>query len=363
MQELKFVRTEQDALIVADDAGALFSVSVDDAMLSGIRQIGRRDHHSKASPKKIQSLIRAGKSALEVAEITGAELEDIERFETPVLAERDFMLESALQVTYLPHDDSQGGSFGAATSRRLEALESRDIAWSAWRDENHGWLISCTFTSHDIHHSAIWQFDHKKRVVTPHNSDAKKLSKQGDVGDRLIPKLRAVENTSNHERFDSGAFQQDLARSAETSVTHEVPHLQTVELTEDFSDGAHDEMSRRNTIEELAVSRDEEPVDFGHTADLLDALRRRRGERDTQPQGHIAMQELPTEAPNMDASATGTLQGEPLDEYNPADTIPLPPSHVDADSDPVKTTGKKGRQGMPSWDDILFGTRGDEERL
>jgi hypothetical protein len=358
MQELKFVRTEEGSLVVADEVGELYKVIVDDAVLSGIRHLARGDQHSKASPKAIQALIRAGKSTAEVAALTGADLSDVERFEVPVIAEREFILENALRVSVVADQSDAHGSlttFGAAMHQRFESLGAHSVAWAAWRDEVDGWLIAADFTSHDVAHHALWKFDHKKSVLAPHNEDATTLSKQGVIGDRLIPKLRAVETVESNERFDSGAFRPDIQPS--TTVDTEVIEpemLEYVDVAEELFDSPDEQNARRTSIEELAVTRDDEPVDFGQTADLLDALRRRRGQRDSGPQPVVssAPDVAPTLSATPEASAVTTDRAD-----DPAETQPL---EADA-NDSGKLGNRRGRQGVPSWDDILFGTRSDED--
>lgn len=355
MQELKFVRTEDGSLVVADDVGEFYRVLVDDAVLSGIRHIARGDQHSKASPKEIQALIRAGKSALEVTQITGADIEDVQRFEVPVLAEREFILENALRVTVVtnPADShTHSTSFGAAMAERLEGLTAQDVAWSAWKDEFEGWLIAVDFTSREVSHHALWSFDHRKNVLSPKNADATSLSKQGDVGDRLIPKLRAVEVPENSGRFDSGAFRPE----AEPAPVEDEHHEQ-VEPAPEVFDAPDEDLARRQHIEERAVTREEEPVDFGQTADLLDALRRRRGERDSQPQPVLSVSDATQTPAPSPALSSEAAPSAPTTEPELAPTQPL---ELDA-SDSGKVGNKRGRQGMPSWDDILFGTRSEED--
>lgn len=353
MQELKFVRTEEGSLVVSDEVGELYTVHIDDAMLSGIRQLARGDQHSKASPKDIQALIRAGHSAAEVSNLTGADLADVQRFQEPVLAEREFILENALRVTVVTnHADTHGSSttFGAAMHHRLEGLDAAAVEWAAWRDTDEGWLVAVDFSSHDVAHHAVWRFDHKKGVLSPHNEDATSLSKQGVVGDRLIPKLRAVETSENADRFDSGAFRPDIVDSTpvDTQIVEPLAHEHT-EIDDELFESPDENISRRLTVEELAVARDDEPVDFGQTADLLDALRRRRGERDSGPQPVLGSSQ------SESAFSAGPPASASDDEL--AETQLLIPDPNDSG----KLGNRRGRQGVPSWDDILFGTRSDED--
>lgn len=354
MQELKFVRVEDGALVVTDDGVQFFKVAVDDSVLSGIRQLGRSDQASKATPKEIQALLRAGKSPEQVCELAGATLDDVERFGAPVFAEREFILESAFRVSVVTSSTashSETSTFGAAMSDRLAGLLATDSAWAAWRDEHDGWMISLTFRAREVDHYAVWKFDHRRSVLTPENADATTLSKQGEVGDRLIPKLRAVE-TEQRDRFDSDAFSSNLM-PVDTPQTQ--PH-DTVTIDPAAFEEFEEDLERRQVIEERAVAREDEVVDFGQTADLLDALRRRRGQRDSQPQ--------PVLSPEPVASDPSLGQHQdiaPSQSQAPASTQTPAPSVPAAAAQTEQGGSKRGRAEMPSWDDILFGTRSDED--
>lgn len=351
MQELKFVRVEDGALVVTDDGIEFYRVPVDDAVLSGIRQIARHEHGSKASPKEIQALLRAGKTPDEVCELSGASSEDVERFGAPVFAEREFILENALRVSVVNASAAQHPettTFGAAMSERLEGLKATKVTWAAWRDEHHGWMVALSFRSRDVDHYAEWTFDHRRNVLSPANADATSLSKQGDVGDRLIPKLRAVETEKAKDRFDSDAFNSALMPvDSPSTQPHDTVSIDPASL-EDFDE----ERERRQHIEERAVAKEEESVDFGQTADLLDALRRRRGQRDSQPQPVIEQR--------VDRDTDSLQEREPAVKIESNGDVTG--SEAAAQTNDSGRTGlKRGRQEMPSWDDILFGTRSDED--
>jgi hypothetical protein len=101
------------------------------------------------------------------------------------------------------------------------------------------------------------------------------------------------------------------------------------------------------------------------TADLLEALRRRRGEREA------ANYELDIETgPDDDRPLSGTIRlvDVHVDETTVSfDDFLSDVSDADApDSGPqptvqAKTGNRKGRAAMPSWDDIVFGARHDDD--
>ncbi|RGE19636.1 septation protein SepH [Leucobacter sp. wl10] len=383
MDELRFVRRDDRSLIVANDAGGEFRMVVDDAVLSELRHLSRRERDtSRVRPREIQALIRAGRSRAQVAEETGVDENDIERYAEPVLAERRYILERAHAVpvrTDANDDDDQ--RFGTVIAERLIALGADASAWESWRDEETGWMISLEFASHDIAHRAVWSFEHRKGTLSPINPDAVTLSKQGEVGDRLIPKLRAVDNAEQPARFDSDAFDtSQLPIEIETDAPQDEP----AEASPALSD-TNAEYERRREIDQRAIKTGEQqPVDLSQTADLLDALRRRRGERDRgrgSSGAHPARgaAEAPAAPANDDEDAPSRsiwqasgVTGD--DAGTPAKPTPVPdlasePRPAESREDPAdgasrepqERTGRRGRASIPSWDDILFGTRSDED--
>ncbi|MBU3995707.1 MAG: hypothetical protein KKF42_08045, partial [Actinobacteria bacterium] len=96
----------------------------------------------------------------------------------------------------------------------------------------------------------------------------------------------------------------------------------------------------------------------------LDALRRRRGERDTH-----AQEGLPV-APFSETSKEERVGDAFLvTDIGSATHTPTPTPTTDGASHPrgesptptEKPKRGRGRAAIPSWDDILFGTRSDED--
>lgn len=183
------------------------------------------------------------------------------------------------------------------------------------------------------------------------------LSRQGELTGKLIPRLRAVdgrERVADNSRFDSGAF-----------VDHELagftssPSLVII---------AEDDESMADTLPHLEVVESDEDEDdappTNQTADLLEALRRRRGERESAQYDELedAMAEHPStgsirivDIPLADIPLADTPFPDFGDE--PTQTAPQPGSlhHFSAKS------SKRGRATMPSWDEIVFGARSDDD--
>ncbi len=385
MEELRLVRREDRTLVVATDTGEEFRLIVDDAVLGELRQLSRREQGpSKVSPREIQSLVRAGKSRAQISELTGLEEADIERYEEPVLAERRYILDLAHAVAVRTSaEEGEEQHFGVVIAERLIALGADRVEWTSWRDEEAGWMIGLDFVSHEVDHHAVWSFEHRKGVLAPITSDAVTLSKQGEVGDRLIPKLRAVDDLRQSERFDSGAFDPDQLT---TEFDGEAPegdeggvHLSGPVAPDHPSTGSiptidmEAEFARRRSIDERAIKTPEpELPDLGQTADLLDALRRRRGERNGAEPAPDALGTVNPPVPLPGFGGPGAEADDPddsaldlpADDEAPGEDTTDRASDDRGADDEAQGQGSrrsKGRPSIPSWDDILFGTRSEED--
>ena len=365
MQELKVIGVENGALLAASDDGARFRIEIDEVLQSRIRQAQPEQHAGpRISPREVQAHIRSGMSADEVAEVTGASVDFIRRFEGPVLAEREHVITSALAVpVHVPADVDPGDdptSFGTVVRERLAKLGAHGERWASWKDEEQGWIVKLEFTAEGIDHDARWGFEPRKQSLHPHNSEAMTLSQHGEVKGGLIPRLRAVGPDSGESRFDSGAFTFDEPEGDDNDTAPQIEVLPYARTTTTVSSPA---------VTRAAIKRADEPAPAtGETADLLEALRRRRGEREAATG---EQERLPEPA---------SLNPVPRSEATPTPAPPAPAAKAQAtpsSEDPPGSAaralwggksatgpvgrGKKGRASMPSWDEIVFGARTDDD--
>ncbi|BDU10941.1 hypothetical protein AINA4_08620 [Aurantimicrobium sp. INA4] len=339
MRELKVIDVDGADLILADQEGEEFRASVDETSLRRLRHSRIVDEGPRVSPKDIQAHLRAGLSNEEISALTGASLDLIQRFESPVLAEREFIISSALAVptqdTVSTDTGNLSSAFGSVITQRLLSLGATSERWATWKEESGNWTIKLEFASNGIEHDARWSFDSKKRTLSPINSDASTLSQKGDLSSGLIPKLRAV-------AVDTAALEATQ------------PLTETVE-------GPVSEIGAPTTQDDASTqSREHSP-----TADLLEALRKRRNERESTPawlkdevsastDSHESIPQEDTIISGVTVELDSTLTfTEPFDVSTPE----VEPTQAN-DSKPVNKTG---RPTMPSWDDIVFGTRSDDD--
>lgn len=371
MQDLKVIGVENGALVAVGDDGERFRIAVDEALQSKVRQVRQETSAEapKLSPREVQAHIRSGMSAEDVAAVTGAPLEYVQRFEGPILAEREHIVASALSVPVHTSDAvdplGEAETFGSVIRDRLASLGVAGERWASWKDSETGWIVKLEFTADTIDHDARWSYDVRKHALAPLNSEATTLSQAGELrGGALIPRLRAVlphETEPDTSRFDSGAF------------TFPAPTVDLLgpEITQPIEPLQPRVPGANNSIPVSAMKRadDGTPRDLHQTADLLEALRRRRGEREAatyddqppapEPQAAAPVQPLPP-AFRVVEEPIPVAEQPPL----PLD-VPAPPatssSSTSNDSGPQPSARKKGRASMPSWDEIVFGARTDDD--
>ncbi|MCS4276135.1 hypothetical protein M2390_001307 [Mycetocola sp. BIGb0189] len=409
MQELKVVGIEDGALIAAAENGDRFKLEIDEVLQSQLRRMkSPLAATPKIRPREVQAHIRAGLSAEEIAELTGADADYVRRFEGPILAEREHMVAAALSVPVVaasvPGTEEGEANFGSAIRARLESLEAEGERWTSWKDEEEGWIVKLSFTAARVEHDARWTFDPKRHVLSPHNSEAVTLSKQGEIAAPLIPRLRAVEPTvdPSEARFSTDAFETGVIAPLTPAAPTEAPTESVASLMgQRRVEPAHAVESHRrgpNAAADAAINRAEDRGDEGnqHTADLLQALRKRRGERENRAERESRLEHdqrqvepaadadtgfglRPVDVPlenfetltgevpvQSEASTEDTRRGTDAGTFDHTASTPsieqAPASHTaQVDNSTGAIRNRRGRKAMPSWDEIVFGARTEED--
>ncbi|KGJ73525.1 hypothetical protein GY21_10805 [Cryobacterium roopkundense] len=399
MQELKVIGVENGALLAASEDGDRFRIAIDEVLQSKLRQTQTEASTApKLSPREVQAHIRSGMSAEDVAAVTGASLDYVRRFEGPVVAEREYMVSCALSVPVHtaidPDPVGEDANFGGVIRDRLASLGASNERWASWKEPGAGWIIKLSFTADEIDHDARWGFEPKKNALSPVGNEAIALSQQGELKGSLIPRLRAVgSETSNSDvsRFDSGAFtfKESLADEIlnDTAPIDPIPYARNLDSrTLDSRTLDSRNLSSSEAVSKAAIKRAAEPsVSMSETADLLESLRRRRGEREAaasdddgsaRSAGSSGRRRIeppgePTASDSRSASSAGTGAGSANDDATPPrrgettqNIWASQSANQAAAKAQARTTGnhgKRGRASMPSWDEIVFGARTDDD--
>lgn len=349
MEKLSVIGVEDDVLVVESDNGTRFAIDVAALPEPRRQRPAAATHERKATPREIQAAMRAGQSAEDVASSTGEELEYVRRFEGPVIAERDHILDLALSVAVASGDlDPLAGetTFGKALTARLAELDVTEERWTAWKEPTDGWTVRLQFHAGGADHDARWSFQPRKATLSPANKEATALSQQGDATSVLVPRLRALDRPEPPvaaeearerpagPRFDSGAFR----------AINEAP---SKPVTPTKIHGGESSATQPAEVQKAAISTAKPATAHNHTTDLLDALRKRRTEREAALAHAEAAAPEPAPEPQNDSPLFDVSDDRPGHHT----TSPL-----------TNARPKRGaRAAMPSWDEIVFGSRGDDE--
>ncbi|MBC9224882.1 DUF3071 domain-containing protein [Aeromicrobium sp. 636] len=186
MRELATVGLSDDGrFLVARDAttGERFRLSIDRRLTSlvdrtpvGSSRSGQMEipMESSLNPREIQTRIRRGESVEEVAEQAGITVERVHGFAVPVIAEREWMAQSARATTV--RRKHVGGPAVALAELADAALVQRgitpeDAEWDAWRREDGRWTVRVDFDGG----SASFLYDPKSRYVVADEDAARDL--------------------------------------------------------------------------------------------------------------------------------------------------------------------------------------------
>jgi hypothetical protein len=359
MQDVRVIGVESGALLLSTDTGSEFRLPVTSSLPGQVRQANPDGTpHKRISPKDVQARIRSGATTEQVAAILDIEAEYVRRYEGPVLAERAFILDAAQRVRVTPDESGAPDTFGAAITLRLEDGDAENVRWASWKDVEEGWFVQVVYDVAEVEHDARWRFDPKTATLTAENGDAHRLSDSADEG--ITPRLRAVETAAEsiaHEddrsRFDSGAFRVEGSSDSATNA----------ELV--------DRPVLRAPLPRIGQAPIDERAPGNETADLLEALRRRRGEReaavfstegtddedrnDDDPRPSLGVIDIPLAGFEMPSDRDTAPQRSLSSASSPSSA----PSVSDVEQRPSRT--KRSRRSMPSWDEIVFGTRPDDD--
>ncbi|WP_258805640.1 septation protein SepH [Pseudarthrobacter sp. NS4] len=437
MQDLRLVGVHDDGthLLLSGAGGEMFQLPIDEALRMASRSTAKPKADRAAipmSPRDIQARIRAGATAADVAELSGLPLAKVERYEGPVLAEREYVAQQARKVevaTPSPGHDAYRSAFGDSpatladmVSHRLSAhgIDPSTVEWDSWRRQDGTWTVSASFEPKidgaagiGEEPPALWTFSPARKSLQNANRWAQQLSELEPL-DGPVPARRLSAVSDRPFDFETDA---DTARSApggqagSAQAGKESDGLldmlrsrrgQRLGVDEDSDDAlalllthgvpaAHPRPS-----EVVAEEEDQEPepqVDVDEApAAKGDSFVRRRDARPSMlsrlslipPHGDPADDALrlhdgvSTETREItivaspqrrsDAGATGSPSANAgLNELLGGNQRRPAPRHEDAlpagpapDAEvPERQPARPKRSSVPSWDEIVFGTRGD----
>ena len=328
MADLRLVGVHDDGehLLLSGPDGDNYLLPLDEALRTAVGRTSQRAPRlnqpgARMTPREIQSLIRAGSSATDVAEQSGLSLEQVRRYEGPVLAEREYIASQARKVHVAssalpsantkPSLDEEPTTLEEMVRFRLSAfgIDRATLRWDAWRDHAGAWTISADFepgtewaaSSIGEPAPALWRFHAGRKSLQNANRWAQQLSEL--------------------EPLDSPVPERRLSAVADKPFDVEADGSGTETGTVEASDFGHEDFSPAEAADPAESSDGAEP-DAGYPGHgLLDMLRSRRGVRlglDEDGDDELAAM-LGTHVPGAHPRDEN-LYGQDADSSNASDT-------------------------------------------
>ena len=320
MKDMRFLGSDGDFLLLEDSEGQKYRLVLDEAIRRSVRNDqNQRLDQPTLTPREIQEEIRVGRSIEDIVRASGAAVEYVMKFAQPVLDELNHAVLNALTVRLeVPGDrftEPTTREFGEIIKARLAASGAGIERWSALKAPDHGFYLYCEFELNGDQKKATWSYDPKRLALVPEDSLAISLS----TSERMSPpppKLKTVQNP-------------------EPNSTPNLPD--TVDLA--------------RTLPQPIVTKSEPVVSsaepISETADLLEALRKKRSERElTETELQVPQTEFLSLVPDV-------VEQDPMVEEEVIQSPPVVQSEQ-------PTAPKRGRASIPSWDEIVFGTKTED---
>ena len=419
MQELRLVGVHENGghLLLNGEDGSTFSLPINEALRMAVSRPMEQPKISTPpppagkpvvplSPRDIQSRIRSGATAQDIVDESGQDLAQVLRYESPVRAERDYMAILAQRVEVsspLPSHDGYRSAFGENPAQlgdmveyRLQAygVDATAVEWDAWRRPDGLWNVVARFdlaadtrVTVGEEPPAQWTFNPSRKTVLNTNRWAQLLSEleplDGPLPSRKLSAVadhvfdfeaqKAPEAAPEDEASDNLL---DVLRSrrgqrlgvdedgddalahllAKGSIPAAHPRPSEGEET-DAADPSDDEAAepRRyaglslapSVADDVESGLDSKATYSDGTPRLFDSVSTETREisifaRPNRPAQPAASQEEPSQE-------RGSVQDRPV----ATDGSPKPAE------EPSDRKIRPKRSSVPSWDEIVFGTKSD----
>ncbi len=321
MRELAFAGlTEGGALLLTTGDGQQYSLAVDERLVAAVRgdrpRLGQLSIALEgATPRDIQTRVRHGQSPAEISEQTGIPLERIERFAGPPLAEREHIAQRA-GATEVRRSDGDEPLRVLVHARLLaESVDEDAVSWDAWRRDDGRWTVLARWPGGGAAFAAgeaSWVYDATDRTVDPED-DVARLLQEGLEPEPAPARIHLVVPDEGPDDLDGPASPWGEPSAEEV----------------DRQRSSWGDQSDPDTALTAVVDR--------YSGDVVDLV--------TGP---------PVEP---DTPLDDLLHTDP--GVAPAHARPSRRRRKSAETEPKPPTARsgKGRATVPSWDEILFGSR------
>jgi hypothetical protein len=376
MQDLRLIGVDDDGghLLLASVDGARFRVPLDESLRAAARRDRPRlgqlqiEIEGGMRPRDVQAMVRAGMSADEVAERSGWTVEKVHKYEGPILAEREYVAGLGRAVRLRQRGGSgPSTTLGQRVADRLTArgVEADSIEWDAWRREGPEWTVAVNFSAGGRVRQGTWAFDVASRSLHAKDDEARWLS-EDEPAATPVPREAPVYDVEADGGLDAAGRrsraddpvdlvtamrERSAARSRRGSRRRGLEPVAALPLGDAVQSPPDDHVDTVETIpSDVAAAEERRPVavtPHGHSPGRAGACHRARSRR-IQHRRQYRLNTEPDSEPKHEPAIEPRQDRKPEVEVEEVSPEPAVARH---------TPRRSGRPSVPSWDDIVFGTK------
>ena len=313
--DLLGVGADEETLVFTDSEGRRYTTPITDELRGAVRRDRPRieaiTEDKPLRPREIQALLRSGARAVDIAREHNVEVSQITRYEAPVQAEKDYALSRALSSHIGSLPDSPVMEDLVVDRLAARGVSPDSLHWAATRQADAPWVIQLTFVQGAVEHGAQWR-----------------LPSSGHL-EAIDEEARWLTETASPTGVQTFAA---LPTPAPLPTADEDDMQQREALIDQLN-------SQRGKPQEIEydIDEDEEDEDLPHLPAGVESLAAR-------------IHSL------TEARRSSTQADEETQSGAQTDEPPLPLEQLeDVPSAPAPKKSK--RRSVPSWDEIVFGSR------
>lgn len=362
MIELEFLGRSGDSrsVVFTDTAGERYSVLVTDELRAAVRREHTRPETQPTEavtslrPAHIQTLLRQGSTADELAEKYGVPASSIRRYESPVLAEKAWVIRQAQQCVVGPDPGSPPLEELAVNRLAARGVEPSSMTWSAQRPAGREWEVTLTFVQSAVERAATWSLSADGTRIHALDQEAGWLTESAVPPSPIRAVLEFGEETSgdfrNEPRLaEAEALLDELnaKRGLRQPLLEEFTTSDTEETVEVSAESTRSVPFFSGRLRPAAAAK-REPSPSTQAADV-EPSSDPPADTDEPKAVRDPDVDLP-EAESGEGDAPATTAGPPEEDSLFAVETVRSPTH------PERKRRSK-RKSVPSWDEIVFGSR------
>ncbi|MFI1260504.1 MULTISPECIES: septation protein SepH [Streptomyces] len=348
MPELRVVAVSNDGtrLVLKAADSTEYTLPIDERLRAAVRNDRARlgqieiEVESHLRPRDIQARIRAGASAEEVAQLAGIPVDRVRRFEGPVLAERAFMAERARKTPVRRPGENTGPQLGEAVAERLllRGADKESVQWDSWRRDDGTWEVLLVYRVATEPHAASWTYDPPRRLVQAVDDEARALiGESDDTPEPSFPFVPRIARLPRDRPLDRTLDRQSSERAGQSGGE------------EDETRGAEEAVGERERERDSLTSLLEAVPSFRGDMIVPESAKAPPGDEETEAE----VEEPPAPAASAGAGSAYADVLMPRAVAGHRDRL-TGTTDRQAEADGVRP-GR--RAAVPSWDEIVFGTR------